>query len=509
MDAKSYHKILVRGVNWIGDAVMTMPALRAIRQAYPGSAMSLLVNPSVAPLFVRNPNIDEVILYEDRFRKLLGKLRLVNTLRKMSFSEAILLQNAFDAALISFLARIPERIGYDRDSRGYLLTKRVPFNNDDRKVHHIEYYLNLLEAVGIKAPHAYPWIYLSIEERLWARDRLSGLRRPLLGINPGATYGSAKRWFPERFADVANWFTKDTGGSVVIFGSTKELDIVQEIGKNILENKLLLAGKTSLRELISLISESDAFLSNDSGPMHVSYAVGTPLVALFGSTDPRLTGPVGNGNVVVRSNVSCSPCFQRTCKKNDMQCMYGITSDEVFLEVKKILPTTKAVFFDRDGTLCKDSNYLSRWEDFEVFPEITSLQLLKEQGFLLIGVSNQSGIFRGIIDESFVKEVNKVFIREYGFDDFYYCPHSPYDHCPCRKPEPGMVSWARGKYKINPRRSYVVGDKNEDMLLAKAVGAKSILVTTGRDRDSINADFIVKNLTDAARVIISDATNQS
>lgn len=496
-------KIIIRGVNWIGDAVMTMPAIRALRKAYPESEIGMIVKPSVAPLFERDPNINAIILYEDRFKGILGRLKLTNKLRKEHYSKAILMQNAFDAALITFLAGIPERVGYNRDGRGFLLTRPVPFDNDDRRGHHIEYYLNLLRMSDIKADYSEPWIYLSIDERLTARNFLSSLKRPILGVNPGATYGSAKRWFPERFAEVANWFVKETGGSVVIFGGSNEVDIAEEIDKHIPENKLFLAGKTSLRELVSLVSECDVFVTNDSGPMHITYAVGTPLVAIFGSTDPELTGPVGERDKVIKTDLPCSPCFERTCKDSDMRCMYTVTAEDVYFGINEILPDKKAVFFDRDGTLCRDSHYLNNWKDFEIFPEVNSLNKLKEKGFVLIGVSNQSGIQRGLVDESFAKEVNQVFIDKYGFEDFYYCPHGPNEHCSCRKPEPGMLLKARAQHMINLKQSYIVGDKDDDMLLAKAVGAKGILVKTGKQQESAHADFVVTDLNDVVNLILS------
>ena len=527
--------ILVRGVNWIGDAVMTLPALRALRKAYPNSHLSLLVKPSVAAVFEHDPFIDEVILYEEK--GIIGKLKLARKLRKARFSMAILLQNAFDAALIAFLAGIPERIGYDRDRRGKFLTKRIPYNNDDRKVHHIDYCLNLLRSSGIPAEYAQPWLFLSLEERLAARKKLSVLKRPILGINPGAAYGSAKRWLPARFAEVAGWFMRDTKGSVVMFGGRTEVDITHEIEKIVAEHHsalndqlsspllppfskggrrginqassvppgslLNVAGKTSLRELISLISECDIFLSNDSGPMHIAYAVGTPLVALFGSTSPDLTGPVGKGNVVIKPDLPCSPCFDRRCKDNDMRCMYDISSDDVYLAIKKILPEKPAVFFDRDGTLCEDVNYLSRREDFRPLPGIDDLAMLKDRGFRVIGVTNQSGIGRGLVDEGFAREINDVFVERFGFDDFLYCPHLPGEYCSCRKPEPGMLHNARNKYGIDLKKSYVVGDKDADIMLAKAVGAKALLVRTGQQRDSADADYVVEGLREAVDLIIN------
>jgi heptosyltransferase-2 len=495
--------ILIRGVNWIGDAVMTIPAIRSIKKAYPNSKISLLVKPAIAAVFEKSPDIDEIIIYEDRFKGALGKLKLASLLRKKKFSKAILLQNAFDAAAVAFLSGIPERIGYNRDGRGFLLTKPIAYNNEDLKMHHINYYLNMLEKSSIKADYSAPWIHISMDERISARQRLAELKRPILGINPGAAYGEAKRWYPERFAEVANWFIKDTGGSVVIFGGANDIGIAEEIDKHINDNSLLLSGKTTVRELIGLTAECDVFLSNDSGPMHIGYAVGTPLAAIFGSTSPALTGPADSEHRVIKRNFKCSPCFQRECPVNDMKCMYAVASEDVYFAIMELLPSKKAVFFDRDGTLCKDAHYMNKKEDFEVFPEIQSLGRLKEKGFMLIGVSNQSGIAKGIVDEEFVKDINGIFINKYGFDGFYYCRHNPDEHCSCRKPEPGMLFQARAEHKINLKHSYVVGDKDSDMLAARAVGAKSILVRTGKQQESAYADFAVSDLKDAVELIES------
>ena len=453
MEGKKTENILVRGVNWVGDAVMTLPAIKAIRRSCPDAKISLLVKPSVAPLFENSPDIDEVLLYEKRYQGVIGKLRLANMLRTKHYDMAILLQNAFDAALIAFLARIPERIGYDRDSRKLFLTKSVHYNNQDRKVHHIQYYLDLLKETGFDAEYAHPWLRLSLDERLAARARLSELKRPILGINPGATFGSSKRWLPERFSEVAAWFIRETKGSVVIFGGENEVPIAEEIYLKIPMNKRLLAGKTSLRELIALISECDIFVTNDSGPMHIAYAVGTPLTAIFGSTSAELTGPVGAGHAVVSADLDCAPCFERSCDKDYLKCMFAVTSEEVYHNIKKLMPLKKAVFFDRDGTLCKDANYLNSWEDFKLLPGVERLKSLKKEGYELIGVSNQSGVAKGIIAENFVKEVNSLFMDTYGFTDFYYCPHSPDDNCPCRKPESEMLIRARAEHGVDLKRS--------------------------------------------------------
>ena len=511
MKEKDCKNILVRGVNWIGDAVMTMPAIRSLKLTHPDARITLLVKPWVSRLFEKDPNVDEIILYSDAYQGLAGKFRLAKEIKNHDFCMAMLLQNAFDAAFIAFLAGIPARIGYNRDGRRLLLTKAVPFDDQAKALHHIEYYLDLVRKAGFSAKYERPWIYLSVEERLEARNKLKSLRRPVVGINPGATFGSSKRWRPGRFAEVACRVISEMQGSAVIFGGPSETGIAEEIEREFsklagdpeLQTQLLnLAGKTDIRELISLISECDLLVTNDSGPMHIGYAVRTPVVAIFGSTSPEHTGPVGKKDIAIKKDLDCAPCFDRECRKHDLKCMDMITSEEVFKALRERVSEKRAVFFDRDGTLCKDPGYLRRMEDFEVFPEISSLAGLKERGFSLIGVSNQSGIARGLVDEEFVKRVNGIFLDTYGFEGFYYCPHHPDEHCPCRKPEPGLLLDARVDYNINLKKSFVVGDKDVDMLLARSVGATGILVKTGQDKVSAHADFVVENLVEAVDLIM-------
>jgi len=511
---KNCKNLLVRGVNWIGDAVMTMPALRSLRKELPRAKISLLVKPWVAPLFENNPFIDELIIYEDKYKGISGKFRLSSILKRKKFCSSILFQNAFDAAWIAFLSGIPRRIGYKRDMRGFLLTDSIPFNNDDRKMHHTDYYLNILRQTGIDAEFSIPYLYLSPNERINARNILQGLKRPVVGINPGATYGSTKRWLPKKFAEVVKKIITELSGSVVIFGGKSETEIAEEIlskfqisSRRLLRDKFQIsnmAGLTNLRELSALISECDVFLTNDSGPMHIAYAVRTPLVAIFGSTDPELTGPLGIGNIVIRKDLGCSPCFEKTCEKEKMDCLDAITPDEVFDAIRRLIPKNKAVFFDRDGTLCRDAEYLNSFEKLEIFPEAGNLPHLKEKGYKLIGISNQSGIARGIVNEEFTKEVNNIFLEKYGFDDFYYCPHHPDEHCPCRKPEPEMVLNAKAEHNLDLKQSYVIGDKEIDVQLAKTVGAKGLLVLTGQGRESAGADYIAKNLDEAVKWILGN-----
>ncbi|RMG68358.1 MAG: lipopolysaccharide heptosyltransferase II, partial [Nitrospirae bacterium] len=416
---------------------------------------------------------------------------------------------------------IPERIGYSRDGRGIFLTMPVPFDKMARELHHSLYYLNLLRSVVLKPVYRHPWIYLNQEERLKAQTLLKGKERPVVIVNPGATYGSAKRWPPERFKALSERIVSELGGSVLISGSEREVPIAEEIKGALkeIEGVDVIAGRLTLREFIALLSQADAVVTNDSGPMHLAYAVGTPLVALFGSTSPEHTGPPSFVRAeesgfkkelefslkdrVIRKQLDCSPCFRRNCPEGEPKCLELIGVEEVSSALKEILPTRKAVFFDRDGTLCRDAHYLNRWEDLEVFPDIKELGKLKELGYLIVGITNQSGIARGIVDEDFVRQVNNYFIEKQGLDAFYYCPHHPDEHCACRKPSPGMLLRARAELGIDLKKSIVVGDKESDMELAKAVGCRGFFLRTGQERESKLADRGFNNLKELVQHIVS------
>lgn len=493
-DTVGCNRILIRGVNWVGDAVMTMPAIRCLRDHFGQSSISLMVKPWVLELFRHDPNIDETIEYAKEFAGLRGKFKAASRLRQGEFDCAFLLQNAFDAALTAALAGIPGRIGYARDWRSPLLTRAVQVDREILRLHHIRYYLSLLQRAGLRdVRYRLPWIYPSIPERLEAQRTLHALRRPVIALNPGAAYGSAKRWPAEKFARVATRVIADLGGSVVIFGSARESKIGSEIiaalDRDFVTDSTVrdLSGRTGLGNLCDLIAQSDALVTNDSGPLHIAYAVGTPMVALFGSTDPALTGPPESAFEgaefsyrfrVLKSDVPCSPCFERTCRLGDLRCMEQLEPETVVACLREVLPDKRALFFDRDGTLCRDAHYLSRMEDLEVYPATGALRELKQKGFLLVGISNQSGISRGIVEESFVQRVNAIFTDQYSFDAFYYCPHHPEDRCACRKPMHGMLLRARADLGIDLRRSYLFGDSPSDMGAAALSGMTAVQVGT-------------------------------
>ena len=327
--------LLVRAVNWLGDAVLTTPALGAVREAFPAARISLAATPLVAELFRHHPDIDEILVYENagRYSGVSGMLRIAWDLRRRRFAAALLFQNAFNAALLAFLAGIPDRSGYATDGRRLLLTRTVPVTDEVRRLHHAEYYLRLVAGLGITRPVS-PRMRLGVtrDESEAMEKRLSSLGIPpgkrILGINPGATYGSAKRWYPDRFSAVADSLSEEWGASVVLMGSVPERPLSEEIEASMRRKPVNLSGRTTLRELLALISRCSFIVTNDSGPMHIAAALGVPLVAIFGPTDWRKTSPWTENAKVVRVDVDCTPCRLRECDSVH-ECMLGGTAEMV------------------------------------------------------------------------------------------------------------------------------------------------------------------------------------
>jgi heptosyltransferase-2 len=335
-----YQRILVRATNWVGDAVMSLPALRALKARFPPARISILAKPWVADLYRREPFCDETILYTAR--ELGAKWQLAGELAERKFDCAILLQNAFEAAAIAWVARIPERIGYARDGRSALLTRAVPVpRSGEIPAHERFYYLELLRRAGIidRMPES-DAIRLdgaaAAREAGRARFRELGFAGAVIGVSPGAAYGTAKRWLPERFAEAAARVAKDLDGGVAIFGSKDERDLCGEVASAIGVPTKNFAGETTLAEFIELAAACSAYLTNDSGAMHIASALGVPTVAVFGATNDVTTGPTGALARVVREPVECSPCLKRECPI-DHRCMTRVTAARVAAAALELL----------------------------------------------------------------------------------------------------------------------------------------------------------------------------
>ena len=331
-------KILVRATNWVGDAIMALPALRAVRGRFPEAEIAILARPYVADIYRDQQVCDRLIAYEPREKHsgIIGRQRLAVELRALKFDVALLLQNAFDAAWLARRAGIPERIGYARDGRSFLLTKAIPVpKSGEIPPHERFYYLELVRRAGwIDSLANESFIKLNVSEqscRTAAEFLVQSGARPgslRIAIGAGAAYGSAKCWPPSRFAELANRLQSQTDADVILFGTAAEAAVTRAISSELRRPPVDLTEKTAIADLPALLSQCHLFVGNDSGAMHVAAAAGLPVVAVFGPTDPFATAPVTPHFTIVQQKPYCSPCFLRHCP-TDHRCMHAITPDMV------------------------------------------------------------------------------------------------------------------------------------------------------------------------------------
>ena len=330
------HKIVIRGPNWLGDAILSVPAMKAVRERVPKAESTLLVRPGVAGLFHSAPFIDEVWT-----RPRPGAIEWIRTAREMrrrGFDLALLLPNSFESALTVYLGGVRDRIGYATDTREWLLNRSVRLPRG--KPHQVDYYLNLVDAAFGSGAHPDIEIAPTKEESASARKLLTSAGvDPSAGfivINPGAAFGSAKRWFENRFAEVADRLADEMGSQVVMIGSDSERPIAEKIRESMKMPAVVLSGETDLETLVGVLALASVMVTNDSGPMHMAAALGVSTVAVFGSTDADVTSPVGPHTRLIRHEVACSPCLLRECPI-DHRCMDAVTADEVVEAARRLV----------------------------------------------------------------------------------------------------------------------------------------------------------------------------
>jgi heptosyltransferase II len=331
-------KILIRATNWIGDAIMALPALCAVRRRFPDGQIAILARPHVVELYRDQKISDELIVYDPKnsHTRLGGRERLARQLRARNFDVALLLQNAFDAAWLVWRAGIPQRIGYARDGRSLLLTKRIAVPKQGEIPPHEQfYYLELLRRAGwidSLPQESCARLDVSQEHAHYAEETLIsiGARKNAarIAIGAGASYGSAKCWPPDRFADFVNRFRLHTAADVILFGTAAEQQVSDAIAAGINGTSISMVGKTTTADLPALLSRCQVFVGNDSGAMHVAAAVGLPVVAIFGPTDPYGTAPITPRCTIVQERPYCSPCFLRRCPI-DHRCMTSVRPEAV------------------------------------------------------------------------------------------------------------------------------------------------------------------------------------
>lgn len=332
-------KILVRATNWVGDAVMALPALEAIRRHEPLAHIAVLARPWVAELYRDQGFADRLIVFDHagRHAGLGGAERMARELRCERFDVALLLQNAFQAAWLAWRAGIPQRIGYARDRRSWLLTQAVELPRPGEiPSQEPYYYLELLRRAGwLEQLPQVSAVTMRVsdeaqrngESKLRAAGGRQGARR--VAMAPGAAFGAARCWPVERFAALADRVIAELDADVVLVGSAADRDTTQRIATGMRRKPIVLAGQTTIGELPGVLRACHAFVGNDSGAMHVAAAVGLPVIGIFGPTDPEATAPLSGRMTVVREPVECSPCFLRACPV-DHRCLTRIEVERVF-----------------------------------------------------------------------------------------------------------------------------------------------------------------------------------
>jgi heptosyltransferase-2 len=336
--AELIKRVVVRGTNWVGDSVMTLPALRALRRVLPSAHITLAIRPGAQGIFSAADFIDDVLLYDRK--GVLSVFPQIREWRRRKFDLAVLFQNAFEAALIPFLAGVPLRLGYATESRQGLLTHRLTLPDWRSSRHEVFYYLYVVTALeqmlfGTSSIcEADPDSSIQISENRKAEAvallRAHGVREDelVVALCPGSINSRAKRWPAEAYAGLADRLI-DTNRHVLLIGSKEEADVSAEVTSRMRNRPVVLTGKTSLEEITAVLSSVDLIVTNDTGPAHIGAALGRPTIVIFGPTNPLTTRPFSPVAEVLRHPPDCAPCMLRDCPI-DHRCMTAITVDEVF-----------------------------------------------------------------------------------------------------------------------------------------------------------------------------------
>lgn len=334
--------IIVRMPNWLGDLVMATPLLHDLHQKWPNASLTAMCQSNVASLLQHDPNLTNIFSYKRPSGWIHRRqhLDIIETLQRGEYDLGILLTNSFSSAWWFWRGKVANRIGFSGNLRNWLLNKAVPFPSNKEKQHLVLTYKALLNPLNIPISNTPPRLYVTPSEQQAAKELLLSCQITpgkdiIVGINPGAAYGSAKCWPPERFRQLTAKLLQNPRTAVVYFGDPAGAPLVNDICRGIEGRVVNLAGKTSIRELMALILSCTSFLTNDSGPMHIAAALNVPLVALFGSTSDVKTGPYGGGTVI-HKHVECSPCYKRVCPI-DFRCMKRIEVDEVYHSLQNLI----------------------------------------------------------------------------------------------------------------------------------------------------------------------------
>ncbi len=340
----NYKRILIIRTDRIGDVVLSLPAVRAVRKAFPGAYVAAMVSPATKDIVKGNPDINEIIIYDKKgkHRNFFKTLVFSLWLKKKKFDIALILHTTARVNLITCLARIPKRAGYTRGKMDFLLTDRLYDVKRLGEKHEAEYSLDLLRSVGIKAKMSQPVVYINEMDEANAERLLkeNGLREreKFIAVHPGASCIS-KRWPEENFALIADALSEELGVRIVLLSDEEESPTGEKVRSSMKKEPVFLCGKTSLGETAALLKKSMLFISNDSGPVHIACAVGTPTISIFGRNQrglsPERWGPLGKNSAYLHKKVGCSECRAHNCKKGFM-CLKEITPEEVIDKVREL-----------------------------------------------------------------------------------------------------------------------------------------------------------------------------
>jgi len=329
-------RVLVKEVNWLGDVVMSLPALRAVRKAYPAARLAVLIKKELAGFFDGAAWIDEVIPYTVRkgLRGLADRKAIVGQLRARNFDLAVLFPNSFDSALWPALAGVPRRAGFARDARGLLLTHKTAATAKILEEHQVHYYLHMLrETLGIAGAveDCRPDVHAPNRKRMaaWLAERRKHPQGKLIALAVAAAYGPAKEWPAEHYAKLIDLLAERHGAECVLVGAPNERRKSEEVAQASQAGALVAADETNVGEALALLSLCDGFAGNDSGSMHVAGALGLPTVGIYGSTRADRTGPLGPRTKILYKKIECSPCLKRTCRFGHYDCLKQIGPEEV------------------------------------------------------------------------------------------------------------------------------------------------------------------------------------
>jgi heptosyltransferase-2 len=541
-------RLLVVAPNWLGDLVMSTSLLASLATAGEGEAppvVHVAVRDRWAPLLAGDPRVDRLLIYEREGAHAgwRGALRLARQWRVGRYDAVFVLPPSLRAAAVARLAGIPRRLGFRGDLRGALLTDALPRPPRCSR-HYIEELALLARAWRGGAEVAPPPPSLAIDVAPAAGSAIPP-GPPVWVVSVGTTYGDAKSWPSAAVAGFVGLAVAEAGARVVLIGDPPARPLAERVraacddaGSGVpwsaspaaAPGGCDLVGRTDLPGLVALLRGADLFVGNDSGPMHLAAALGTPTVGIFGSSSPIWTGPRGaRATVVAVEGFRCHPCFLRTCPEPRF-CLETITPRRVLAAARSLFPGREpeevgvwkplgvsapqparpTLFLDRDGVIIHDGDYLRDPRAVALTAGAgAALRKAQTAGFRLIVLTNQSGLGRGYYSRDEFAAVQKrvdalLAADDVYLDGVYYCPHAPDADCHCRKPRPGLLQAAARHFAWEPARAWMVGDKLSDVLLARHAGLEALLVRTGKGnlaaRD-LDPAWRVPVVTDLARAV--------